>query len=129
VGIVLLGVMIALAAVVLVGAIVFRLQKNLPYMKILIITGVMIGAVLLQMVGSTVHIMQVVGWLPIHPIQGAAFSYWLGTWFGVYPTWEGISLQLAALIFVVGSYYLAEGLRKKKIFSPKKQPLKPITEL
>jgi len=129
VGTVLLGVIIALAAVVLVGAIVFRLQKNLPYMKILIITGVMIGAVLLQMVGSTVHIMQVVGWLPIHPIQGAAFSYWLGTWFGVYPTWEGISLQLAALIFVVGSYYLAEGLRKKKIFSPKKQPLKPITEL
>ena len=74
VAVVLIGVLIALAAVVLVGALVFRLQKNLPYMKILIITGVMIGSVLLQMVGSTVHIMQVVGWLPIHVVAGVAGS-------------------------------------------------------
>jgi high-affinity iron transporter len=112
---VLVGVLISLAGVVLVGLVVFRLQKNLPYMKILIVTGVLIGSVLLQMVGSTVHVMQVVGWMPIHIVQSMNTPFWMGTWFGIYPTWEGLSLQLASLIFVFGSYYLAEGLRKNKL--------------
>lgn len=128
VGTVLVGVLVALLGVYIIGLIIFRLQKSLPYMKILVITGVMIGAVLLQMVGSTIHIMQVVGWMPIHVVEGASFSYWLGTWFGVYPTWEGLGFQLASLIFVFGSYYLAEGLRKKKVFSPKKQMVKSNAE-
>lgn len=115
--VVLIGVVGASLAVALVGLIVFRLQKSLPYMKILVVTGIMIGAVLLQIVGSTVHVMQVVGWLPIHVIAGMDLPYWLGTWFGVYPTWEGIILQAAAVIFVVGSYYLAEGLRKNRVSS------------
>ena len=115
--VVLIGVAVASLAIVLVGMITFRLQKNLPYMKILIVTGVLIGSVLMQMVGSTTHVLQVVGWLPIHVIRGLDFPYWLGTWFGVYPTWEGLGLQLFAVAFVIGSYYLAEGLRKQKIFS------------
>jgi high-affinity iron transporter len=112
---VLTGVLVSLAAVVLVGWIVFRLQKGLPYMKILIVTGVLIGSVLLQMVGSTVHVMQVVGWLPIHVVQWMNIPYWLGTWFGVYATWEGLGVQLASMVFVFGSYYLAEGMRRKKL--------------
>ncbi|HMB24635.1 MAG TPA: FTR1 family protein, partial [Anaerolineales bacterium] len=115
--VVLIGVVGASLAVALIGLIVFRLQKSLPYMKILVVTGIMIGAVLLQIVGSTIHVMQVVGWLPIHVIQGMDLPYWLGTWFGVYPTWEGTILQAAAVIFVVGSYYLAEGLRKNRLSS------------
>src|SRR5204863_6662299 len=102
---VLVGVLLSLAAVILVGMVVFRLHKSLPYMKILIITGILIASVLMQMVGSTVHIMQVVGWLPIHVVPGLSIPFWMGTWFGVYPTWEGLALQLAAMIFVVGSYY------------------------
>jgi high-affinity iron transporter len=119
--IVLIGVMAASLAVALVGMIVFRLQKNLPYMKILIITGILIGSVLLQMVGSTVHVLQVVGWLPIHVIPALDLPYWLGTWFGVHPTWEGVGLQFAAMVFVVGSYYLAETMRMNKIYSRKRQ--------
>jgi high-affinity iron transporter len=117
--VVLAGVLASSAAVFLVGVIVFRLQKNLPYMKILVITGIMIGAVLMQIVGSTTHVMQVVGWMPIHVVQGVQIPYWLGTWFGVYPTWEGLGLQLAAVTFVIGSYYLAEGMRKHRLYSPK----------
>ena len=113
--VVLIGVLGASIAVALVGMIVFRLQKNLPYMKILIITGIMIAAVLLQIVGSTTHVMQVVGWLPIHVIHGLEVPYWLGTWFGVYATWEGLGLQFAVAVFVIGSYYLAEGMRKGRL--------------
>jgi high-affinity iron transporter len=124
--VVLIGVTAASLAVILVGMIVFRLQKNLPYMKILIITGILIGSVLLQMVGSTVHVLQVVGWLPIHVLSGLDLPYWLGTWFGMYPTWEGLGLQFAAMVFVVGSYYLAEAMRVSKIHSRQKQV--PATE-
>ena len=128
VGVVVLGVLLSLAAVILVGMVVFRLHKNLPYMKILIITGILIGTVLLQMVGSTAHVMQVVGWLPIHVVQGLNLPYWLGTWFGIYATWEGLGLQFASAVFVVGSYYLAEGIRKRRIFSSKRQMVHSTAE-
>jgi high-affinity iron transporter len=107
-GVVLAGVALALLATALVGVITFKLQVNLPYKKMLIFTGVLIGGVLLVMVGNTVHVMQVVGWLPIHPIGGVTLPFWLGTWFGLYATWEGIALQIAAAMFVLGSYALAE---------------------
>jgi high-affinity iron transporter len=121
VGVVVIGVLISLLAVYAVGWVIFRLHKNLPYMKILIITGALMGAVLLQMVGSTVHVMQLVGWLPIHLVAGLKIPFWLGTWFGVFPTWEGLSLQFVSAVLVIGSYYLAETLRKKRFFSPKQQ--------
>lgn len=113
--IVLTGVAIALLAVVMIGIIIFRLQVNLPYRNMLIITGVLVGGVLLQMVGNTVHIMQIIGWLSIHPIESLSVPYWFGTWFGIYPTWEGISLQILSATYVIGSYYMAEYLQKRKI--------------
>ncbi|MDW8324941.1 MAG: FTR1 family protein [Anaerolineales bacterium] len=112
--VVLIGAAVALAAVVGVGVITFRLQVRLPYKDMLIVTGVLIGVVLLQMVGNTVHLLQVVGWLPIHLIEGVRLPFWLGTWFGLYATWEGVGLQAAAAAFVIGSYYLAEHLQKRR---------------
>ena len=82
----------------------------------LIVTGVMIGAVLLQMVGNTVHVMQVVGWLPIHPIRWLELPYWTGMWFGLYATWEGSDCTSAA-VFVIGSYVLAERMQHRQINS------------
>lgn len=110
---VLLGVAAAMAAVVLVGIITFKLQVNLHYRNMLIVTGVLIAGVLLQMVGNTVHVLQVLGWLPIHVIDWISLPFWLGTWFGVYPTWEGIILQIVATTYVIGSYYLAEWMQKR----------------
>jgi len=60
------------------------------------------------MVGNTVHVMQAVGWLPITPIQGLYIPFWMGQWFGLFATWEGVALQFVAGAFVIGSYYLAE---------------------
>jgi high-affinity iron transporter len=75
----------------------------------LMVTGVMIAVVLVTMVGSTVHTLQLVGWLPITPIPGTeSLPYWLGVWFGVYGTWQGVVAQVIALAFVFGSYFLAE---------------------
>jgi high-affinity iron transporter len=106
--IVIQGVLLGLVGVGIVGFITFRMQKRLPYMKMMIVTGILIGAVLIMLVGNTVRVMQVVGWLPVSPIDGVSFPYWWGQWFGVYPTWEGILAQIGAAAFVIGSYYLAE---------------------
>ena len=72
----------------------------------------LIGTVLLQMVGQTVHVMQAVRWLSVSPID-LPVPYWMGVWFGVYPTWQGIGAQVAAAAFVLGSYFLAERVNNK----------------
>ena len=35
-------------------------------------------------------------------------------WFGLYPTSEGMLLQLSAFVFVIGSYVAAEAVRKRR---------------
>lgn len=113
-GIVLQGVAIAMVLVGLIGYAAFALQRKLPYMKILVGTGVLIGIVLVTMVGTTIQTLQAVGWMSIHPIFGFNPPYWAGLWFGVYPTWEGIFAQFAAAGFTIGSYYLAEAQQGTK---------------
>lgn len=112
--VVLEGVALGLLAVAVVGVLTFKLQKRLPYKTMLVWTGVLIGIVLVTMVGKTVHVMQAVGWLDITPIRGLTVPYWAGLWFGVFATWQGVVAQIGAAVFVVGSYYLAEGLQKRK---------------
>ncbi|MCC6792105.1 MAG: iron permease [Thermomicrobiales bacterium] len=102
------GVLLGMAAVGVVGVLVFAMQKKLPHKKMLIVTGIMIAAVLVVMVGNTIHVFQVVGWAPITPIGTTQFPYWTGVWFGLFSTWEGVIAQAVAFVFVIGSYYLAE---------------------
>lgn len=111
--VVLQGVLLGLIGTAIVGVITFALQVRLPYKKMLVVTGVMIGGVLLVMVGHTVHVMQAVGWMPITPIQGVYLPYWMGQWFGLFATWQGIVLQVASATFVIGSYFLAERQQKQ----------------
>jgi high-affinity iron transporter len=113
---VLQGVLLGLAGVGIVGLLTFKLQRKLPYKKMLVVTGILIGGVLLVMVGHTVHVLQAVNWLTITPLHNLSLPYWLGLWFGVFPTWEGIAGQIAAAVFVIGSYYLAEyNSRRKRV--------------
>lgn len=111
---VLAGVALGLAATFVVGFVVFKVQTKLPYKKMLVVTAVMLGGVLLVMVGNTAHALQVVGWLPTHPLRFAEFPYWAGLWFGLYATWEGLVLQVVSGVFVVGSYMLAEQLKERR---------------
>jgi high-affinity iron transporter len=117
------GVLLGGLAVGAVGFLTFRFQRRLPYRKMLVWTGVLIGAVLVTLVGNTIHVMQVVGWIPISPIRGVIFPAWLGVWFGVFATWQGILAQVGAATFVIGSYYLAEyQASKRRTSHPPRQP-------
>lgn len=108
-----LGVAIGLAATLAVGFVTFKLERKLPYRKMLIATGVLIGLVLGVMVGATVHSLQGLGWVPSTP-TGFDLQLWWGQWLGVYATWEGIGAQLAALLVVYGSYALARALQTRR---------------
>ena len=59
-----LGAAIGLGATLAVGVVTFKLQRKLPFRRMLIPTGVLIALVLAVMVGTTVHVMQGIGWLP-----------------------------------------------------------------
>ena len=107
------GSLLGLAAVAVVAVLTFRLQRKLPYKKLLIVTGALLAFVLVVMVGSTVRTMQGAGWLSIHAID-VQIPYWAGTWLGIFPTWETLGAQVAGLAFVVGSYFAAEWVRVKR---------------
>lgn len=113
--VVLSGTALGLLAVVGVGVLVFALQAKLPMKKLLVVTGGMICAVLFVMVGNTAHVLQLVGWLTVHPLEGVELPAWVSLWLGTYPTWEGLVLQVVAVVAVLGSYFLAEGLKDRKL--------------
>jgi high-affinity iron transporter len=108
------GVALGLAGVIAMFVLVIALERRLPHKKMLIATGILITWVLVVMVGTTVQTMQKVGWVAVTPIEGLELPYWAGLWLGLYPTWQGGLAQGAALAFVLGSYFGAEGLRKRR---------------
>ncbi len=107
------GVGIGLAATAVVGVLTFWLHHKLPYRKMLVLTGVLLGVVLVVMTGGTALTFQDLGWLPSTPLP-FAMPGWLGAWFEIYGTYETIACQLAAAILVVGSYVLAEQMKVRR---------------
>jgi high-affinity iron transporter len=106
------GVSLGLIATAAVGALTFVFERRLPYRRMLIVTGVLIALVLVTVVGNTVRSMQGVGWIGVTPID-LEMPLWLGTWFGVFPSVQTLAAQAAAIAFVIGSYFLAERMRKR----------------
>jgi high-affinity iron transporter len=111
---VLAGVAIGGAATFGVGVLTISLQQKLPHKKMLVATGMLILWVLVVMVGTTVQTLQVAGWVPVTPIEGLRLPYWAGLWLVIFPTWEGLIAQAGAAAFVLGSYFAAEHVRKRR---------------
>ena len=109
-GAVLEGIAIGLAGTAAVGAVTFWLHRRMPYRRMLVWTGVLVGAVLVVMIGGTALTFQELGWLPAHPTPFTVPG-WMGSWFEMYSTWETLGVQALAAGFVIGSYYLAEYLK------------------
>ena len=112
-GVVLEGVAIGLAGTAVVGVITFWLHHKLPYRRMLVLTGVLVGAVLVVMIGGTALTFQDLGWLPRHPTP-FTIPGWMGSWFEMYSYWETLGAQLFAGVFVISSYYLAEYLKVRR---------------
>jgi high-affinity iron transporter len=93
----------------MVAVLTFVLQQRLPYRKMLITTGILLGIVLLVMVGEQAQEMQLAQWIPTTPIESLQpyLPPWMGLWFAVFPTVETLVAQLIAAVLVIGSYYAA----------------------
>jgi high-affinity iron transporter len=103
------GVGVGLAFTAAVAALTFVAHRRLPYRKLLIITGAMLGVVLLVMVGEQAQEMQLARWLPTTTMPGLAriIPSWAQLWLAVFPTVETMVAQAAAVVIVLGSYILA----------------------
>jgi high-affinity iron transporter len=101
------GVALGLTLTVAVGIVTFALQHRLPYKRMLVATGILLGFVLLVMVGESVQEMQLANWLPTTSI-GVSFPGFVGLWFATFPTVEGLVAQGIAAGLVIGSYFVAE---------------------
>lgn len=108
---VLLGALLGLFFTGTVAVLTFVAHRKLPYRKMLVLTGIMLGVVLLVMVGEQAQEMQLAHWIPATPIHALTNSIppWLGVWFSIFPTRETLTAQLVAAVIVVGSYFLARG--------------------
>lgn len=105
--IVLKGTLVGLFLTGIVAVIAFVLHRRLPYRKMLIVTGIMLGVVLLVMVGEEAQEMQLAHWIGTTEISWLAnlIPGWMGMWFAVFPTWETLIAQALAAFIVIGSYY------------------------
>src|SRR5438046_2876959 len=108
-GVVLKGALLGLLLSGMVAVLTFVLQQRLPYRKMLITTGILLGVVLLVMVGEQAQEMQLAHWISRTEIPWLvnALPAWVGMWFAVFPTYETLIAQGLAAILVVGSYYAA----------------------
>ena len=105
--IVLTGAVIGIILTAIVAVLTFIAHEHLPYKKMLIFTGVLLGIVLLVMVGESVQEMQQAGWIPTTPIN-ISLPSWMGMWFAVFPNLQGLLAQVTAAVIVIGSYMLAQ---------------------
>ncbi len=103
------GVLIGCGLTAVVAVLTFVAHRRLAYRKMLVLTGVMLGAVLLVMVGEQAQEMQQAGWLPLTTIGWLASIVpgWAGSWFSVFPTVETLAAQVVAAALVVFSYLIA----------------------
>src|SRR5438067_5656881 len=109
-GVVLKGTLLGLALTGMVALLTFVLQRRLPYRKMLITTGILLGVVLLVMVGEQAQEMQLANWISTTPIPWLRNSIpaWTSLWFAVFPTYETMAAQFLAALLVIGSYYAAK---------------------
>ncbi len=123
-GIVLTGAALGVILAGIVAVLTFVGQRHLPYKKMLIVTGALLAAVLVVMVGEQVFEMQQAGWIGVTTIAWLRWvPAWAGTWLSLFPTWETVSAQVAALVLVLGSYALA---RYQAVTLPRKRGQAPF---
>jgi high-affinity iron transporter len=126
--VVLEGVALGLAFTAAVGVLTFVAHHKLPYKRMLVLTGAMLGVVLIVMVGESAQELQLAGWLPTTQLD-ITLPGWVGTWLALFPTVETIAAQALAALAVIGSYLAAEYVRVKRParrgLTPARRPERP----
>jgi high-affinity iron transporter len=106
--IVLWGVGVGLLLSGAVALLTFVAHRRLPYRKMLVLTGILLGLVLVVMAGEQAQEMQLAHWLPTTEIPWLKrmVQPWMGLWLSIFPTVETLAVQAGAVALVLGSYFL-----------------------
>jgi high-affinity iron transporter len=121
--IVLGGVCVGVVLSVAVAILTFVAHRKLPYRKMLVLTGVLLGFVLVVMAGEQAQEMQLAHWLPTTEIPWlkGVFAPWMGLWFSLFPTVETLAMQAGASALVLGSYLLGRAPERRKQRAERRQ--------
>jgi len=114
--VVLEGVAVGLFFTIIVGCLTFLANQKLPYKKMLIFTGILLGMVLVVMVGESAQELQQAHWITTTPVN-LPIPEWMGIWFAVFPNVESLCAQAVAAILVIGSYFVSQYVQ---IWRPRK---------
>jgi hypothetical protein len=103
------GVLLGLLFSGIVAILTFVAHCRLPYWRMVVLTGVLLGIVLLVMVGEQAQEMQLAHWLPTTEILWLTklIPSWLDLWFSVFPSVETLCALAIAILLVLGSYVAA----------------------
>jgi len=103
------GVLLGVSFASVVAVLTFLAHRRLPYRRMLVLTGILLGGVLLVMVGEQAQEMQLAHWLPKTDLPRLAgmIRPWMGLWFSIFPTVETLAAQGLAGVLVIGSYFVA----------------------
>jgi high-affinity iron transporter len=93
----------------IVAVLTFVAHRRLPYRKMLVLTGGLLGIVLVVMVGEQAQEMQLAHWISSTRLISLenVIPGWMELWFSVFPTAETLLAQAAAGVLVLGSYIAA----------------------
>ncbi|MEM9399421.1 MAG: FTR1 family protein [Verrucomicrobiota bacterium] len=109
-----------------IGYAILVMGKKLPQRKLLVVTGILVVSILMTFVGKTVRLFQTVGWLPVHPIHELDIPGWMGLWFGLYPSWEGILIPIGALSYVGLAWFWVKFHKRLPWFKKSKEVLNRV---
>lgn len=92
-----------------VAVLTFFAHRKLPFRRMLVLTGILLGIVLIVMVGEQAQEMQLAHWIGTTTVSRLApvIPSWMELWFSVFPTVQTLLAQFAAALLVLGSYFLA----------------------
>jgi high-affinity iron transporter len=109
---VLYGALLGLFLSGVIAVLTFLAHRQLPYRRMLVVTGALLGGVLLVMVGEQAQEMQLAHWLPTTPIPWLTdvLPTWMGLWLSLFPTFETLVAQAIAAALVIGSYVVSRRL-------------------
>jgi high-affinity iron transporter len=124
------GACLGIALTAIVAFFTFVAHQKLPYRRMLILTGILLGIVLVVMVGEQAQEMQLAHWIPATPIPALVpvIPTWMGLWLSIFPTVETLLAQAIAAALVLGSYAAAKlpmNPKATRPVFPKSQP--PMT--
>jgi high-affinity iron transporter len=110
------GVLIGMVFSGTIAILTFLANRRLPHRRMLVLTGIMLGGVLLVMVGEQAQEMQLTHWLPRIdiPALDRIVPPWTGVWFSIFPTVEKLAAQCVSAVLVLSSYFAArlKGMRR-----------------